>query len=95
MQIPGIFFASIICLVYVLYIGYLPWFNPQEYLRRTQMKRKSMKLPPLFFPAVIANDFFLNHPMLDLWWTRISILLVIIPLLIIVIVSVYNLLASI
>lgn len=75
MRFPNLFFASVMMLIFILYIGYKPWIKPGEYINHAKKLREEINQNRKFLPIYISNIFFKLNPKADLYWMRFSIII--------------------
>ena len=74
----GMFILFTIGLIYALYIAYIPWFNPEKWKELTKKGRQKVKTHAPYLPQNLTARFHEGHPRLDLWTSRIIMLIAII-----------------
>jgi len=75
MRYPSLFFASVMMLIFILYIGYKPWIKPGEYIIQIKKRREEINQNSKLLPISISNKFFKLNPKADLRWMRFSIII--------------------
>ena len=78
MQSPTLFYTSLTFLIFFVYVGYIPWFKPKEYLQLKHNMRQSNDYRYPFSLRGLNYKIFARFPQLDLWGARLVSLMCVI-----------------
>jgi hypothetical protein len=87
-------YIIVILTLFILFFGryaYWSWFQSNDFIRMTQNQRRKYRRTIIrFLPPAIMFNFLDNNPLLEIWMTRITSLLLIILSIFAMVVGIYG-----